>query len=253
MNEDMRLADETVVVALLAGLPRIGSKRLRIILEHHRPAEAVRRLAEGSPLHHMVERAIATDLAVVRSAAHALGSVERAAVDLADACGRAGIRMVSVADADFPASLRRDPDPPALLFVRGDVATLDRRRVGIIGTRNATGSGVATARDLGESLAAEGIAVVSGLARGIDGAAHEGVRRVDGAAVAVVGSGPDVPYPKHHAELWRWVSDSGFAPLRVRAGHTTRRVAVPPPQPHPRRTVRDPGSWSRAASVAAAC
>lgn len=203
-------ADDTAVLAVLAGLPRIGSKRLQIITQHHRPAEALHRLAEGLALHHMVERSIATDLAAVRAAAHAIGAVDRAAAEVAAACDRLGVRMVSAADADFPAPFRDDPDPPAVLFVRGDLAVLERRRVGIIGTRNATGSGVATARDLGETLGGAGIAVVSGLARGIDGAAHEGARRVDGSGVAVVGSGPDVAYPRHHTELWRWVCDTGL-------------------------------------------
>lgn len=202
--------DPTAVLAVLAGLPRIGSRRLRVILQHHAAHEALRRLAAGLPLHHMVERAIATDLAVVRSAAHAVGDLDRAAVALEEVCVRSDVRMLSACDADFPEPFRRDLDPPAVLFVRGDPTVLRRRRVGIVGTRNATGSGVATARDLGESLGGEGVAVISGLARGIDGAAHEGVRRVDGPAVAVVGSGPDVPYPRHHTELWAWVSETGL-------------------------------------------
>ena len=81
---------------------------------------------------------------------------------------------MTAGDPRFPAVLGLDPAPPAVLFVRGDLAVLDARRVGIVGTRNATMAGRQTASDLGYDLAAAGVAVVSGLARGIDGAAHRG-------------------------------------------------------------------------------
>jgi DNA processing protein len=98
-----------------------------------------------------------------------------------------------------------------VLFVRGDLAALAQRRVGVVGTRNATPSGLATARELGAALSQAGVAIVSGLALGIDGAAHEGVRRSDGVGrpIAVVGSGPDVVYPRRHRDLWNWVATDG--------------------------------------------
>ncbi len=205
----MNLDPSSPIVGVLAGLPRIGSKRLRVVLSHHEPADALGRLADGSPLHPMVERSIGGDLEMIRAAARQLGPVAQAAEELSAQCQRVGVRIVTAHDADFPPAFRHDLDPPAVLFVRGEFAALEHRRVGIIGTRNATGGGVATARELGEALAADDVAVVSGLARGIDGAAHEGVRRRDGPAVGVVGSGPDVPYPRHHADLWNWVADTG--------------------------------------------
>jgi DNA processing protein len=108
--------------------------------------------------------------------------------------------------------LCHDPEAPAALFVRGDLGALGGRRVGIVGTRHATAAGRATASELGSALAAESVAVVSGLARGIDAAAHRGVRSGGGPgrAVAVVGSGPDVHYPKLNAELWEWVATEGL-------------------------------------------
>ena len=111
-------------------------------------------------------------------------------------CLDAGIRVVVAGDADYPAPLLDDPRRPAALFVRGDLGVLDGRRVGIVGTRNATQRGRETAAQFGYELAAEGVVVVSGLAKGIDGAAHRGALAVDGARpVAVVGTGPDRPYP----------------------------------------------------------
>ena len=89
-------------------------------------------------------------------------------------CVASGISVVTPADHSFPAQLLGDPACPAALFVRGDLDALDARRVGIVGTRNATQRGRQTAAEFGSELAAAGVVVVSGLARGIDGAAHRG-------------------------------------------------------------------------------
>ena len=92
---------------------------------------------------------------------------------------------------------------PAGPLRAGRPLVLDARRVGIVGTRNSTQQGAATAARFGHELAAAGVVVVSGLARGIDGAAHRGALAADAAApVAVVGNGLDVPYPRRNAELW---------------------------------------------------
>ena len=121
---------------------------------------------------------------------------------------------MTAGDPRFPALLGLDPAPPAVLFVRGDLGVLDARRVGIVGTRNATLAGRQTASALGCDLAAAGVAVVSGLARGIDGAAHRGALAAGegagvGRPVAVVGNGADRPYPKQNAELWSAVGGRG--------------------------------------------
>ena len=118
--------------------------------------------------------------------------------------------MVVPGDAAFPPQLLDDPRRPAVLFVRGDLAALEARRVGIVGTRNATQRGRETAAEFGYELSVAGVTVLSGLARGIDGAAHRGALAADGARpVAVVGNGLDQPYPKQHASLWNAVGDRG--------------------------------------------
>jgi len=117
-------------------------------------------------------------------------------------------------DDDFPAALTDDPDPPALLFWKGDPSALHRPAAAIVGTRRCTSYGVDVAREFGADLAAAGVAVVSGLALGIDGAAHEGalVGATGGGAppVAVVGSGLDVVYPTRHRRLWKRVGEAGL-------------------------------------------
>jgi DNA processing protein len=115
---------------------------------------------------------------------------------------------------DFPASLAEDPQPPGVLFWRGDLGLLGRPCVAVVGTRRATPDGCRVAREIGRDLSTEGICVVSGLALGIDGAAHEGsvqaARTGAGTGPAgVAASGVDVPYPHRHARLWRDVSELG--------------------------------------------
>lgn len=196
-------------LAVLAGLPGINPRRLRLLLDHHEPSDALERLAAGRPLHPMVELALSSGRDRVR------GEIARAASgrsvgDAAERCDRLGLRVLTRGDHDFPAQLRVDPDPPAVLFCRGDLSVLAERRAGIIGTRNATAAGRATAFELGHELAVNGVAVVSGLARGIDGAAHRGVRAGEGRPVGVVANGHDAPYPKPHTELWEWVATHGL-------------------------------------------
>lgn len=117
----------------------------------------------------------------------------------------------------YPARLAEDPSPPAVLFATGRVEALAAPTVAIIGTRNATRPGHELAAGLGADLAAAGVAVVSGLALGIDGAAHRGALRAgdgdgDGAPgrpVGVVASGLDIAYPRRHADLHDRVARSG--------------------------------------------
>lgn len=200
-----------VAVTTLAGLPSITPWRLRRLLWHHPPTEAFDRLCAGADLHPMVHRWLpAAGIEQLRREARA---ADPGAV--LERCARLGIEPVPLGDPRYPPVLAVDREAPVLLFARGDLAALDGRRVAIVGTRNATAAGRATAAELGEQLAEAGVAVVSGMARGIDGAAHRGVRRAgtrpgSGRAVGVVANGLDRPYPRQHTELWRWVGDHGL-------------------------------------------
>jgi DNA processing protein len=200
--------DRSAVVAL-ASLAAMWPRRLRVILAHHPAQEALALLAAGRPLAAEVQRR-------GDSAVWSLLRRQAAAADperlLAD-CHLLNIAVVTLLDHDYPVALRDDPDPPPVLFVRGTLRGLAARRVAIIGTRNATAAGRATAGQLGEQLADHGVTVISGLARGIDAAAHRGVRLArrapPGAAVAVVGNGLDIPYPRQNTDLWTWVGEHG--------------------------------------------
>lgn len=117
-------------------------------------------------------------------------------VDLSEA----GLGFVEAGVAGFPHGLYRLPDAPPGLFVRG-VAHHDRPMVAVVGTRRCTTYGKQLALEYGMAIAEAGWGVVSGLARGIDGAAHRGVVASGGIGVAVLGSGLDVMYPAEHADL----------------------------------------------------
>ncbi len=127
----------------------------------------------------------------------------------------------------YPAALDVDPDPPAQLYVRGDAAVLEARRVAIVGTRRCTAYGRNFARRLGAELAEAGVAVVSGLAIGIDGAAHEGVLDAGGKPIGVVATGLDVVYPRRHAGLWDRVACNGLLLTEEKPGTTPTQWGFP--------------------------
>lgn len=189
MSDDRALGFTT----LLAGHPGVGPRRLTELLTEH-GAERGWVEVGGDP--------VADPVAVL--AAH------RAA----------GVEILTSDDPRYPDRLRSDPEPPAVLFAQGDLAALGTTRVAIVGTRRCTGGGAGVARELGRDLTEAGVAVVSGLALGIDGAAHRGVLDAGGAPVGVVGCGLDVIYPSRHRDLWERVRVDGVllgeAPLGVR-------------------------------------
>lgn len=120
-----------------------------------------------------------------------------------------GNALVTLADADYPRALLNTPDPPSLLYVKGNAALLNTPTIAIVGGRNATPQGIRDAETFAAYLAGQNITVVSGLALGIDGAAHRGALAVNGPTVAVVGTGADRIYPARHRELARAIAERG--------------------------------------------
>ena len=112
-----------------------------------------------------------------------------------------GHRLLRCTDADFPPQLEHIPQPPAALFVVGDAAALLYPQVAVVGARAASAGGLAHARTFARALAQAGLAITSGLADGIDAAAHAGALEVGGLTLAVMGTGPDLVY---HASIRRW-------------------------------------------------
>jgi len=119
------------------------------------------------------------------------------------------VQVIRREDAGYPAVLRTLPDAPPVLYVRGEIRPADAVAVAVVGARRASPYGVAVAEWLGAELSRAGVVVVSGLARGIDAAAHRGAMQAGGRTIAVLGCGPDVVYPPEHAGLMAHIVEAG--------------------------------------------
>lgn len=256
MSTDVRCLPAEAWAVALATLPGCGQLRLQALLRltDHDAERAWRTVLVGdrtAELADVVGRGGAGVVAKWRTAAQAV-DVHRTWTRLTDE----GVGVWVEHGDGYPAALVDDPDPPPILFWRGDPQALEHPAVAIVGTRRCTAYGTDVARSLARDLAAAGVAIVSGLALGIDGAAHEGAlaaghvegRLLDvgerpplheassidavpdvGPPIAVVGSGLDVVYPPRHRALWRRVADHGLLLTEAPPG------ATPEPWRFPRR------------------
>jgi DNA processing protein len=142
-----------------------------------------------------------------------------------DRCARAHARGIAIWDSAYPAWLRAAPFAPPLLFARGRVETLSRPCVAMVGTRAPSVAGITFAHRLARHVATAGVCVVSGLARGIDTAAHQGALAADGNTVAVLGTGIDVAYPRENADLMERIAQTGCVISEQMCGtHATAHV-----------------------------
>ena len=125
------------------------------------------------------------------------------------ACARFGARVVTFMDDDYPESLHQISDQPVVLYVSGQWPKRLDCGVAIVGSRRASLYGLQIAERFAVELAELGVPVISGLARGVDGAAHQGALRAGGSTVAVLGCGMDIVYPPEHAQLYRDIKAKG--------------------------------------------
>ncbi len=187
--------------AALAGLPRMNPRRLVKVLDGFGPLMAWRAVEAGA---HPADPGRRFASAARRTDVHQVG----------ERLKHLGVHTLLPDGRGYPSALVGDPGAPAVLFALGDPMVLEcGPRVAIVGTRSATHYGRRVASELAGVLAAEGIAVVSGLASGIDAAAHAGALRATEAdvapAIAVVGTGLDVVYPSSSRELWDEMATRG--------------------------------------------
>ena len=124
--------------------------------------------------------------------------------------GDSAMDCIYLGNVEYPRLLAEIPDPPACLWTRGNRDLLSGLAVAIIGARAASREGLITAREIATDLARAGVVVVSGLARGIDSAAHQGALDASGATIAVLGTGLDVVYPAENAQLTDRIAGSGL-------------------------------------------
>jgi DNA processing protein len=173
--------------------PGLGPTKARKLVEHFGSIEAVFRASltelEGAAIHAVSAQSLATGK-----------SAELAREEIAQAAG-AGVTLLSMEDALYPRRLKEIYDPPLVLYVRGDVEVLTKPGLAMVGTRHPTPYGTGMAERLATDLAAQGLVIISGMARGVDTASHRGAIAAKGKTVAVFGTGVNVIYPKENSRL----------------------------------------------------
>lgn len=210
---------EVEALVLLGALPGVGPATVRRMVSE--VGSAARVLASPRIL-----RGMAGDAAA--RAARDPKLLDRVGRSL-EAAGRMGMTLVLSTDAGYPRRLHHLADPPPVLFLRGDASLLDRPGIAVVGARRATARARTVAGRIGGAVAAVGTPVVSGLALGVDAAAHHGALEAGGPTVAVLGRGADRAYPPAHRELFARIIRDGLVVSEFLPGT--------PPLPHnfPRR------------------
>lgn len=217
------LEDEAYLAAL-SSLAGMGPARLERLLARWEPAEAWSVLA-GGRLSEVTEVARVGEKVGRRWVSDARRA-DPAEIYLRHS--RSGVTVRRRGTVTYPERLVGDPEPPAVLFSQGEPALLERPTVTIVGSRRCTRYGADVAFDLGKAAAAHGVTVISGLAIGIDAAAHAGALAADGAPpVGVVGSGLDRIYPRENAVLWRIVAQRGLLLSEAPLGAPPERWRFP--------------------------
>lgn len=192
------LAD-TLLLAMVSG---IGPRLRQLLLERFGSPTAI---LDAAPSALRDVQGIGPKL--TRAISQARGEIDVAAeIEL---CQTHGIQLLSANDEKFPRMLREIHDPPSVLFVRGEILPQDALSIAIVGSRHATPYGKEQAERLGASLSRAGLTIVSGLARGVDAAAHRGALNAGGRTLAVLGSGLLNIYPPEHKDLARDVAAQG--------------------------------------------
>jgi len=196
----MPLTDEQRDWLTLTLVPGVGTAMfIRLLARFHSPSNVLR--ASRGALEDVVGPKLAQRIAQYADVADVDGQ-QRAMAEY-------DVSLITMEDTAYPLRLAEIYDPPLLLFVRGELLEQDQCCVAIVGTRRASPYGLRMAEKFGRELAARGITVVSGLATGIDTAAHRGALSAGGRTIAVLGNGVDVVYPQQNADLMHRITQQG--------------------------------------------
>lgn len=187
----------------LALTPGLGPTRIRKLLEHFGSPERV--------FNASLTELEATGMQAVSAQSLATGKSLELALEENAKAAEAGARILSLNDREYPQRLKEIYDPPIVLFVRGNVEVLSQSGIAVVGTRHPTPYGTGMAERLSSDLATHGLVIISGMARGVDSAAHRGTLAVKGKTVAVFGTGIDVMYPKENTRLAEQILAMGGA------------------------------------------
>ncbi len=179
-----------LALALTEGL---GPSRIRKLVEHFGTPDRVLQVS--------LTELEATGMRAVSAQSLATGKSLELAQDEVARVGQAGASIISLSDMEYPARLKEIYDPPVILFVKGSVELLSKPGLAVVGTRHPTPYGTGMAERLATDLAGRGLVIISGMARGIDTAAHRGAIAAKGKTIAVLGTGIDIFYPKENTRL----------------------------------------------------
>jgi DNA processing protein len=197
----MRHDAELAAWIRLSLVPGLGGQSLRKLLTAFGLPQQV--LAAGKSA---LARIVSTEIA-----GRMLSDADSAAVDAALEWAAAdGNAVLTLADDEYPRSLLEIPDPPALLYLRGRRELLARPGLAVVGSRSATAQGMSNAEQFSRSFSATGLTIVSGLALGIDAAAHRGGLDGAGSTIAVLGTGADILYPQRNRDLGERIAREGL-------------------------------------------
>jgi len=187
----------------LALTPGLGPTRVRKLVEHFGSAERVFRAS--------LTELEATGMPVVAAQSIAIGKSQELAEQECAKAAACGAKILALDDPAYPMRLKEIYDPPVVLFVRGSVDVLSAPGIAMVGTRHPTPYGLGMAERLSKDLAARGLVIISGMARGVDTASHRGAIASGGKTVAVFGTGIDVFYPKENSRLAEQILSLGGA------------------------------------------
>ncbi len=193
---------EARAAMLLSLVPHVGPQIHQTLVEHFGSASSV---LEASPSAIREVPGIGQTLAM--SIARAKGTID--IEEELEHCRTNDIDVIPLGSEDYPRNLREIPDPPSVLYVKGEMQPSDMLAIAIVGTRHASSYGQRESSRMAGSLARAGLTIVSGLARGIDAAAHHGALEAGGRTIAVLPAGLTNVYPPEHKELAFDISSSG--------------------------------------------
>lgn len=198
---DLTLEDELYWLALRM-VPGLGTRRIGLLLERLQTPRAIFRASaselEGAGLSAAVARSVSS------------GSSFEDAATQQQKVREAGAQLITLGDTRYPEALRKIFDPPPVLFARGRAQLLSSVCIAVVGTRHPTPYGIAASERLSGDLARAGVTITSGMARGIDSAAHKAALAAEGATIAVLGCGVDIVYPSENRKLAAEIAAKGL-------------------------------------------
>jgi DNA processing protein len=216
-EQNLTLNPEREAWLLLSQVPGIGSRYFQRLLERFGRAERALQASQSQ----------LADLGIPRNTIEQLRQMNRENITpTLQWLAQPDHQLLTLADTNYPELLRQIEDPPPVLYLIGNSELLHQPQLAMVGSRNPTASGLNNAREFARTLAAAGLCITSGLAIGVDGAAHEGAL-LSGHTIAVLGTGPDRIYPAVHRDLAHRIAEQGVLISEFPPGVQARAVNFP--------------------------